>query len=155
MLRTSLGSIVCGLVLGAAAAGCGVAPVTTGASGMLALADVLVDYTGVGGVHHYGSTDCPQQVGSLVIHNTATVDMMLVVGETSSQLDLFEVGETGSETPWEPRTIGPDEVIEIVIRFNCSSTTDIATSITLGAGPLTGSEYTDTLPIALDVQGAP
>jgi hypothetical protein len=153
MLRTLTSMGLCLAALGALSPGCGTPPVPV--EGTLDIPGLDVEFADIGGVHTFGGTSCPQPVGSILITNVGTADVTLEVSETSAQLDLFEIDATGGSTPWATRTLTPDESAEIAVRFNCSATTDISTNIVVSATPTGGTAATDSIPFALDVQGAP
>jgi hypothetical protein len=98
--------------------------------GMTTVGDVQVVYNSLGGVHTYGSTSCPQPVGTFVMTNDGSGPVTVDVTETSGQLDVFLYDpETDSEIPWTPQELPAGASVEVHLRFNCSSTTDIATKI--------------------------
>lgn len=145
--------LVSAVLLGAAAPGCGAPPPPV--VGDFDLGDLHVEYSGIGGVHSYGSSSCPQPVGSILVTNGGAAAIALDVTESSSQLEIWEVDDLGLTTPWVPRDVAPGETVELVVRFNCSATTDVSTDITVSATPAGGATQSDTIPISLDIQGAP
>lgn len=142
------------LVAGSADTGCGGgSPPPQG--GMTTVGDLRVVYASLGGVHTFGSTSCPQPVGTFVITNDGAAPVTVDVTETSGQLDVFLYDpETDSEIPWTGQELAPGASLEVHLRFNCSSTADIATMITVSATDASGAE-TESISFSLDVQGAP
>lgn len=142
MLRTV--PLVASFVLAFAHAGCGGPP--PGDMGSVAVGDVVFEYGDLGGAHVYGSSPCPQPVGSILVTNTGSAPVTVEVRTSSTQL-YFEGGG--------PVAVGPGESIEVLVNFNCSSTADISTTLTVAVTPDGGTESTGTIPFALDIQGAP
>jgi hypothetical protein len=126
------------------APGCG-SP-TPGAMGTVDVGDVTVEYGDLGGAHIFGSSPCPQPVGTMLITNGNDVTVTITVTTPSSQLTLTNGG---------PVTLGPGESVEVLIDFNCSATTDITTELTITSTPEDGGPSTGTIPFSLDIQGAP
>ena len=117
--------------------------------------DMRVVYSSLGGVHTYGGTTCPQPVGTFVITNDGTGPVTANVSETLSQLDvLLYDPETDSEVPWTPQELAAGASIEVHLRFNCSSTSDISTTVTVSA-TAAGAPDSESIAFSLDVQGAP
>lgn len=141
-------------VVGLADTGCGGgSPPPQG--GMTTVGDVRVVYSSLGGVHTYGSTTCPQPVGTFVMTNDGSGPVTVDVTETSAQLDvLLYDPETDTEVPWTPQEIASGASIEVHLRFNCSSTSDISTTVMVSA-TAAGAPDSESIAFSLDVQGAP
>ena len=139
-------------LLSAAIAGCG-SGVTRG--GDETLGDLDVTYDDLGGVHHFGDSPCPQPVGSFVLTNAGTIDILVDMTQTSSQVDLSVVAADGSRTPWVPTTLARGAQLEVQVFFNCSSTSDVHTDITVHATPTGGTEGTFAVPFDLVIEGEP
>ena len=123
--------------------------------GMTTVGDVQVVYESLGGVHSYGSTSCPQPVGTFVMTNDGTAPVTVDVTETSSQLDVFLYdSSTDSEVPWTAQELAPGATVEVHLRFNCSDTADISTTIMVRATDASGAQ-SQSIAFDLDIQGAP
>jgi len=139
---------------GAANTGCGGGSPPP-AGGMTTVGDLQVVYSSLGGVHTYGSTSCPQPVGTFVITNDGTGPVTVDVSETLSQLDVLLYNpETDDEVPWTAQELAAGASIEVHLRFNCSSTTDISTTVTVSA-TAAGAPDSESIAFSLDIQGAP
>ncbi len=146
--------IALAVVVGVADTGCGGGSPPP-AGGMTTVGDLRVVYSSLGGVHTYGGTTCPQPVGTFVITNDGTGPVTANVSETLSQLDvLLYDPETDSEVPWTPQELAAGASIEVHLRFNCSSTSDISTTVTVSA-TAAGAPDSESIAFSLDVQGAP
>jgi hypothetical protein len=136
------------------APGCGSPPPAMPEGGTLELGSVRVDYSGVGGVHQVGGSPCPQPIGTLVIRNEGSGPVRIDIAESAAQLDVYVVDTSGS-TPWTGRDLGPGERIEVALRFNCASTADLLTEVTVTATPTGGTADSDIISVTLDIMGAP
>lgn len=154
---TKIAMVVCvgvGLALASGAAGCGTPAVPVNDHDVVASVDV--EWSNLGGAHHYGESSCPQNVGSILLTNTGTVATSVDVTETASQLHLLRVASSGSASPFTgPVTLAPGESLELRVEFDCTMTVDIATNIHVTATPTGGTADSLDIPFMLDIQGAP
>jgi len=146
--------IALAVVVGAADTGCGGGSPPP-AGGMTTVGDVRVVYSSLGGVHTYGGTTCPQPVGTFVMTNDGSGPVTVDVTETLSQLEvLLYDPATDSEVPWTPQVLAAGASIEVHLRFNCSSTSDISTTVMV-SGTDGGAPASRRIALSVDVQGAP
>ncbi|UJR83759.1 hypothetical protein [Sandaracinus amylolyticus] len=141
-----------GVVVVALVGACGACE-SAGESASLVHREALLD------VHEYGVTECPQDLGELEVELGADASgpVTLSIAEDIIAVDVLE-----PELFWPINddwsiTIEPGDVMVFAVEFNCGSIEDVAGSIELVLTPLRGGAPLDSasIPIAVDVQGAP
>lgn len=139
-------------VAGIADTGCGLPPPR---DGMTTVGVVRVVYENLGGFHTYGSTSRPQLVGTFVMTNDGTAPVTVDVTATSSRLDVFLCDpSTRSEVPWTAQELASGASVEVHLRYNCSDTADISTTIMVRATDASGAQ-SQSISFDLDIQGTP
>ncbi|WP_157068715.1 hypothetical protein [Sandaracinus amylolyticus] len=119
----------------------------------------LVHREALADVHEYGVTECPQDLGVVEVElgDDASGPVTLSLAEDIIAIDVLD-----PELAWPINddwsiTIEPGQVLTFAVQFNCGSTDDVAGRIDLELTPRGGGAALDSvsIPIALDVQGAP
>jgi len=110
-------------------------------------------------VHEYGVTECPQDLGTIEVElgAGASAPVTLWVTEDIPSIDVLE-----PEIGWPivdvwSITLEPGQVLVFPVQFNCGATEDVSGSIDLETTPRgsVATLATASIPVTLDIQGAP